>query len=224
MGSEQNCTHSHTPPPPRDHRNEQNCIQVRLTSARGCPPTATDMTSSRTLTGVTYSRGTQTPAEVTWQTSSGWGSIMTRGSSRVEKGGGGGGGEGWVEGVWMRVNTDGDCSGSGLSTKKVAKDGWGRGGGRGRREGGGGREGRGGVSWLLNVSVLCKELFVGRLTSQQHVCVSQGRICSDNFTRCHTEIEAADQTFHLTQSQCTDTGPTSPSTDPVTPSAWSDNF
>ena len=37
------------------------------------------------------------------------------------------------------------------------------------------------------------------LTSQQHASVSQGRICSDNFTCCHTEIEAADQTFHLTR-------------------------
>ena len=60
-------------------------------------------------------------------------------------------------------------------------------------------------------------LFVGCLTSQQHVSVSQGRICTDNFTCCHTEIEAADQTFHLTQSQYTDTGPTSPSADPITP-------
>ena len=48
------------------------------------------------------------------------------------------------------------------------------------------------------------------LTSQQHASVSQGRICTDNFTSCHTEIEAADQTFYLTQSQYTDTGPTSP--------------
>ena len=63
-------------------------------------------------------------------------------------------------------------------------------------------------------------LFVGCLTSQQHASVSQGRICSDNFTCCHTEIEVADQTFHLTQSQYTDTGPTSPSTDPITPDAW----
>ena len=50
--------------------------------------------------------------------------------------------------------------------------------------------------------------------------VSQGRICSDNFTCCHTEIEVADQTFYLTQSQYTDTGPTSPSADPITPGAW----
>ena len=72
-------------------------------------------------------------------------------------------------------------------------------------------------------------LFVGSLTSQQHASVSQGRVCSDNFTCCHTEIEVADQTFHLAQSQYTDTGPTSPSTDPITPgvgqgSQWSANF
>ena len=58
------------------------------------------------------------------------------------------------------------------------------------------------------------------LTSQQHASVSQGRICSDNFTCCHTEIEVADPTFYLTQSQYTDTGPTSPSADPITPGAW----
>ena len=63
-------------------------------------------------------------------------------------------------------------------------------------------------------------LFVGCLTSQQQASVSQGRICSDNFTCCHTEIEVADQTFYLTQSQYTDTGPTSPSADPITPGAW----
>ena len=40
-------------------------------------------------------------------------------------------------------------------------------------------------------------------------------ICSDHFTWCHTEIEVADQTFYLTHSQYTDTGSTSPSTDPV---------
>ena len=48
-------------------------------------------------------------------------------------------------------------------------------------------------------------------------------------TCCHTEIEVADPTFHLTQSQYTDTGPTSPSADPITPGAmqgshWSANF
>ena len=63
-------------------------------------------------------------------------------------------------------------------------------------------------------------LFIGCWTSQQHASVSQGRICSDNFTCCHTEIEVVDQTFYLTQSQYTDTGLTSPSADPITPGAW----
>ena len=63
-------------------------------------------------------------------------------------------------------------------------------------------------------------LLVGCLTSQPQTSVSQGRICSDNFTFGHTEIEVADQTFYLTQSQYTDTGPTSPSADPITPGAW----
>ena len=62
------------------------------------------------------------------------------------------------------------------------------------------------VCWLLNVPA----------TGQ---CIS-GAICTDNFTCCHTEIEAADQTFHLTQSQYTDTGPASPSADPISPGAW----
>ena len=68
-------------------------------------------------------------------------------------------------------------------------------------------------SWLVG-------WLVGCLTSQQQASVSQGRICSDNFTCCHTEIEVADPTFYLTQSQYTDTGPTSPSADPITPGAW----
>ena len=48
------------------------------------------------------------------------------------------------------------------------------------------------------------------LTSQQHARVPRGRICSGKIMCCHTEIEVADQTFYLTQSQHTDTGPTSP--------------
>ena len=55
-------------------------------------------------------------------------------------------------------------------------------------------------------------------SSQQH-----GQICSDKFTCCHTEIAVADQTFFLTQSQYTDTGPTSPSADPATPGTWQGN-
>ena len=71
------------------------------------------------------------------------------------------------------------------------------------------------LAWLNRVGWL-----VCCLTSQQHAIVSQGRICSDKFTCCHTEIEVADQTFYLTQSQYTDTGPTSPSADPLPPGAW----
>ena len=58
------------------------------------------------------------------------------------------------------------------------------------------------------------------LTSQQHASVSHGRNCSDNCTYCHAEIEAADQTFYLTQSQNTDTGQTIPNVDPISPGAW----
>ena len=74
-----------------------------------------------------------------------------------------------------------------------------------------------------NSGLLCSRgglLFVGCLTSQQQASASQGRICSDNVTRCRTEVEAADPTFYLTQSQYTDTGPISPSADPLTPDAW----
>ena len=63
-------------------------------------------------------------------------------------------------------------------------------------------------------------LLVGCLTSQQQASVSEGRICTGNFTCSHTEIEVADPTFYLTQSQYTDTGLTSPSTDPIMPGAW----
>ena len=42
------------------------------------------------------------------------------------------------------------------------------------------------------VVVMVVILFVGCLTSQQHASVPQGRICSDNFTCCHTEIKASD--------------------------------
>ena len=100
---------------------------------------------------------------------------------------------------------------------------WGGGGGWRRREGRGpGRITLSAVplisSWTLSESV--DWLVVGCLTSQQHASIYQGRTCTDNFTCCHTEIEAADPTFHLTQSQYTDTGPTSPSADPITPGAW----
>ena len=80
---------------------------------------------------------------------------------------------------------------------------------------------------LQKKKIFC--LCVGCLTSQLQASVSQGRMCEDNFTCCHTEIEVADQTIYLTQSQYTDTGPTSPSADPITPgtrqgSHWSAYF
>ena len=61
---------------------------------------------------------------------------------------------------------------------------------------------------------------VGCLTSQQHTTVSQRRICSDKFTCCHTEKELTYQIFYLTQSQYTDTGPSSPSADTNTRGVW----
>ena len=74
---------------------------------------------------------------------------------------------------------------------------------------------------MVAIIVEAQQLFVVCfLTSQQHASVSQGRICTDNFTCCHTEIEVADQTFYLAQSQYTDTRPTNPSADPIMPGAW----
>ena len=62
------------------------------------------------------------------------------------------------------------------------------------------------------------------LTSQHHASVSQGRICADNFTCCHTEIQVADQNFYLTQPQYTDIGPISPTADPIMPGAWQGSY
>ena len=58
-------------------------------------------------------------------------------------------------------------------------------------------------------------LYFGCLTSQQHANISQRHICLDNCLCCLTETEAAD----TTQSQYTDIGPTSASSDPTTPGA-----
>ena len=70
------------------------------------------------------------------------------------------------------------------------------------------------IGWLVGCCLL-----LACLMSQQHASVSQGRICSDTCTCCHTDIEVADKTFYLTHSQYTDTEPTIPSTDPITPGA-----
>ena len=58
-------------------------------------------------------------------------------------------------------------------------------------------------------------LLVARLTSQQQASVPQGRVCSDSYMCCHTDLQVADQSFPLTQSRHTDTGPTSPGADAV---------
>ena len=63
-------------------------------------------------------------------------------------------------------------------------------------------------------------LLVACLMSQRHASVSQKRICSDSCTCCHTEAEAADQTFFHTQSLYTDTGPSGPGADPIMTGAW----
>ena len=74
-----------------------------------------------------------------------------------------------------------------------------------------------GLICLLVCLLIC--LLVGCLTSRQHATVAQGRICLGKLTCCHTEIKVADERFYLTQSQYTDTEPTSPCVDPITP-AW----
>ena len=71
-----------------------------------------------------------------------------------------------------------------------------------------------------SLASLVRLFVVGCSTSQQQASVSQGRIFSDNCTCCHTEIQVADPTFYLNQSQYTDTGSTSPSADLISPGAW----
>ena len=52
---------------------------------------------------------------------------------------------------------------------------------------------------------VCSDQCEGRVCSDQ----CEGRVCSDQCVSCHTETEAAHQTFYRAQSQYTDTGPTS---------------
>ena len=62
-------------------------------------------------------------------------------------------------------------------------------------------------------------LVVGCLTSQQHASVSGMDLLRQVYAQPHQD-KNADQTLHLTQSQYTDTMPTSPSADPTMPGAW----
>ena len=70
---------------------------------------------------------------------------------------------------------------------------------------------------LIHICIVTKEF-----ASQQHASVSQGSICSDSCTCCHTEIEFADQTFYLTQ--YLDTELTSPGADPIIPGTWQGSY
>ena len=72
--------------------------------------------------------------------------------------------------------------------------------------------------WTATLWFVC--WLLACLTSQQHASISQGRIYSDKCTCCHTEIEDTDENFSLIQSQYSDTGPTSPSADPIMLGAW----
>ena len=62
----------------------------------------------------------------------------------------------------------------------------------------------------------CCCLLVASLPNNMLVYLSDG---SDQ-TVVRAATEFADQTFHFTQSQYADKGPTSPSADPITPGAW----
>ena len=66
------------------------------------------------------------------------------------------------------------------------------------------------LCWLLSAPETCWRIPVTDLL--------------ENCTCCHTRIEVADQTSYLTQSQYTDTAPTSPSTDPITSGTWQGSY
>ena len=59
--------------------------------------------------------------------------------------------------------------------------------------------------------------------SQQRTSVYQWQIHSYNCTCCHTETKATDQTLHFTQSQYSNTRPTSTSIDLINPGIWQGN-
>ena len=70
------------------------------------------------------------------------------------------------------------------------------------------------TTWPLRPSVAC--LLASR-PSNMLVYLRDGSV--QTFMCCHTEIEVADQTFYLTQSQYPDTWLTSSSADPIMPGA-----
>ena len=68
---------------------------------------------------------------------------------------------------------------------------------------------------LFSVRLRGCSLLVVKRPRNTYASVSLGRVCSDNCTCYQTETEVAGQTFYLTQSQYTDTGPTRPSADRI---------
>ena len=74
--------------------------------------------------------------------------------------------------------------------------------------------------WKEILNITNFTIVVCRLLTAPAICKCISGTDLLNFTCCHTEIEVADQTFHLTQSQYTNTAPTSPSTDTIMPGAW----
>ena len=70
----------------------------------------------------------------------------------------------------------------------------------------------------LSIEIVC--LLVAERPSNMLLYLRDGSAQTISRAAGHTEIELADPTFHLTQSQYTDAGPTSPSADPITLGAW----
>ena len=68
----------------------------------------------------------------------------------------------------------------------------------------------------IKIYIMSCVCLAGRCLS---VLLGKRTFSTDSYTCCNTEKEVTDQTFYLIQSQCTDTGSTSLSTDPVMPGA-----
>ena len=81
------------------------------------------------------------------------------------------------------------------------------------------KEGLEGGLILQSAKLHCRCSLAARPPSNMLVYLKD-RSAQTNCMCCHTQREDADQTFHFSQSQYTDAGPTSPSADPLTPGAW----
>ena len=116
--------------------------------------------------------------EMLYGTVARYGQVERRGGGGLGGGGWGGGGAGYAG---TQIHTFVRTYLKSYMCARERERERGGGGERERREGGRERE----------REFVC--LLVACLTSQQQASVSQGRICLDNFTCCHTEIEVADQ-------------------------------